>query len=263
MFRRALKDLRWMVFWYALGLFLYGLLIMSFYPTVQENAALMEQYMQALPRAMVQAFGVSDMTSIAGFLGGEFLNFMWPLIAGIFLILAGSAIVAREVEQGTIELLLSVPQSRTRLLLAKLAAFVVGLLILVLATIVALGVGAKLVDETLEFENLLALGIVLASFGAAVGGYSVLFSSFSRERGKAAGMAAGLTLAFYLAWVIAGLSDTWEWLKNFSIFSAYKPQLALQNGDVDFFHLVVLGAIGLVCTIVAVIIFRRRDAFPS
>lgn len=36
MFRQALKDLRWTVFWYALGLSLYALMILSFYPTVRE-----------------------------------------------------------------------------------------------------------------------------------------------------------------------------------------------------------------------------------
>ena len=94
MFRHALRDLRWTVFWYALGLLLYGMMILSFYPTVRDNAKMMEQYMKALPKALMEAFGVTDMASLPGFIGGEYLNLMWPLIASVFLIMAGTATVA-------------------------------------------------------------------------------------------------------------------------------------------------------------------------
>jgi len=30
-------------------------------------------------------------------------------------------------------------------------------------------------------------------------------------------MADGLTLAFYVAWVVSDLSNNWEWLKNVTI----------------------------------------------
>lgn len=262
MFWRALKDLRWTVFWYALGVSLYAVMIVSFYPTVRDNAAMMEQYIQALPQALMEAFGVTDMASFPGFIGGEFLNVMWPLIVSIFIIMAGAATVAREVERGTIELLLSVPSSRTKLLVGKLAALLIGILALVAVTIGALMLGAVVVDETLELENLLALGAVLVSFAIAVAGYSVLFSSFSKERGKAAGMAAGLTLAFYLAWVVSGLSEDWEWLKNVSIFTAYEPQRALESGHLELSQLGPLIGVGLVCIVAAIAIFRRRDAVP-
>jgi ABC-2 type transport system permease protein len=262
MFWRALEDLRWTILWYALGLSLYAVMILSFYPTVRDNTAMMEQYIQVLPKAVMEAFGVTDMASFSGFIGGEFLNVMWPLIVSIFLIMAGAAAVAREVEHGTIELLLSAPASRTRLLTAKLAALLASILALVAVTLGALALGAALVDETLELENLMALGAVLVSFAVAVAGYSALFSSFSKERGKAAGMAAGLTIAFYLAWVVSELSEDWEWLNNLSIFAAYEPQRALESGHLELWQLGSLVGVGLVCAVAAIVIFRRRDAVP-
>ena len=260
MFRKALKDLRWTVLWYAFGLVLYGLLILSFYPTVRENAEEMQQLMGAFPKSVMDAFGANNMATLAGWVGGKYLNLMWPLIMSVFLIMAGAATVAREVERGTIELLLSVPESRTRLLAAKLAALLTGILVLVAATIGSIALGAVLVDETLAFENLLALGAVLLCFSVAVAGYTVLLSSFSKERGKPAGMAAGLTLAFYLAWVVSDVSENWEWLRNVSIFTAYDPQRALQSSHIEPWHLVALIAVGLVGSLVALAIFRRRDA---
>ena len=260
MFRKALKDLRWTVFWYAFGLILYGILILSFYPTVRENAEEMQQLMGAFPKSVMEAFGANNMSTLAGWVGGKYLNVMWPLIMSVFIIMAGAATVAREVERGTIELLLSVPESRTRLLAAKLAALSTGIVVLVGVTIGSIALGAVFVDETLALENLLALGAVLLCFSVAVAGYSVLLSSFSKERGKPAGIAAGLTLAFYLAWVVSDLSKDWEWLGNVSIFTAFEPQRALASGHVEPAQLGVLLVIGLACAVGAVFIFRRRDA---
>ena len=260
MFRRALKDLRWTALWYALGLFLYGLMIMSFYPSIGKNTELMRQYLQSFPEGMLRAVGVTDMGTLPGFIGGELLNLMWPLIALVFVIMTGAAVVAQEVERGTIELWLSVPDSRPRLLMGKLVALLVGIVALALATLAAVALGAVLVGETIGLRGLLAMTAVLLAFGAAVGGYAALFSAFASDRGKPAGLAAGLTLAMYLAWVLAGLSDRWSWLKRLSIFTAYKPQEALARGQVPGLEVLILLAIAVVCGAAALVVFQRRDA---
>lgn len=69
---------------------------------------------------------------------------------------------------------------------------------------------------------------------------SALFSSFSKERSRT----AGLTLAFYLAWVVSDVSENWEWLRNVSIFTAYDPQSALQRSHIEPRHLIAVGPVG-------------------
>ena len=159
----------------------------------------------------LRACGVTHVfMTLAGLLGGEILTFMWPLVTAVVVIIAGAAVVAQEVERGTVELWLSAPESRVRPLTAKLAALVVGILVVVLATLGALVLGVRLVGATLTTGGVLALGAVLVAFGIAVGGYAAIVSSFSHARGRAAGFAAALTLACYLARVIAGWSDQWR-----------------------------------------------------
>jgi hypothetical protein len=36
-------------------------------------------------------------------------------------------------------------------------------------------------------------------------------------------MAAGIKLAFYVAWVVLNFSKDWGWVANLSIFTAYEP----------------------------------------
>jgi len=259
MLRRALKDLRWTVAWYASGMAIYMLVMMGFYPTVRANAEEFKRLLEAYPEAFLKAFGVTDLASASGFIGAEVLSVIWPLIAAIFVILAGAATLALEIERGTIDLWLSVPERRWRLLTAKVAAILVGIGLITAATLAALVLGAALVGERFTVSGVLAVGVVLASFGIAVGGYAVLCSSFSSDRGKAAGLAAALTLAFYMASIVAGLSERWSWLERVTIFTAFQPQRALETGRVPLLGTLALLTIGVACVAGAAVSFERRS----
>ncbi|MBX6341138.1 MAG: ABC transporter permease subunit [Thermomicrobiaceae bacterium] len=260
MLRRALKDLRRGVLSYSLGAAVYGILILLFYPTVRRNAESFQELLKAYPKTLLEAFGVTTaFTSIGGFVSGEYLSFIWPLIASIFAVMAGSAVVAQEIDRGTAEFWLSVPESRARLLAAKLVALLIGIVALALATVVALAVGAALVGESFSTRGLLALAVLLVAFTVAVTGYAALFSSLSSTRGRPAALAAGLTLAFYLASIISGLSARFDWLRYLSIFTAYVPERALTEGTVPVLEVAALLALGLACALASLAIFQRRD----
>jgi ABC-2 type transport system permease protein len=259
MFRRAMKDLRWTALWYSLGLATYALVMAGFYPSIGKTAAY-QQILKVWPKALLHAFGISDFGTFAGFMGGELLNVIWPLIAAAFLITVGTAVVAQEVERGTVELWLSIPLPRWRLLSSKLLALLAGTLVLIAVSVGAVAVGAGLIGETLTVGGLVALALELLTFSVAVAGYSALFSSLSSSRGRAAGMAAGLTMALYLGFVVAGLSDRWSWLQHFSIFTAYQPQQALAGGTIDVLGAAALIALGVLSAFAALLVFERRDA---
>lgn len=259
MFGRTFKDLRRTALWYGIGVAIYGMMILLYFPTVRENSETLNQYIKSFPEAMVKAFGITDMTTLPGFIGAEYLNLMWPLIVSVFVIMAGAALVGQEVERGTAELWLSVPEDRGRLLGGKLVALLAAIAGLVILSLATIEVGALLVGETVGILALVTTGVVMLAYGVAVGGYSALFSSFSDDRARPAGMAAGLTLAFYLLYVLGGLSDRWAWLKKASIFTAFQPQRALESGTVPVVGVVILLAIGIISAIAAVVIFRRRD----
>ncbi len=263
MLRRAIKDLRWTILWYALGVAVYSLAIMSVYPTMRRNAQSFQDILKTYPDAFLKAFGVStNMFEMAPFISAEFLNVIWPLIVAIFVIMTGTAAVAQEIERGTVELWLSVPESRARLLSAKIASLVLGIVVIAVVTVIAIEVGALMVGESFGISRLMALVPELLAFPVAVAGYSLLFSSFASERGKVAGLAAVVTLAFYLMWVFAALVESLSWLRYLTIFTAYKPQQALESGVVSWIQILALLAIGLVGAIGAMVIFQRRDANP-
>jgi ABC-2 type transport system permease protein len=181
-------------------------------------------------------------------------------VVGVFAIMTGAAVVAQEVERGTVDLWLSVPERRWRLLAAKLAALLVVLIALALGTMLTLLLAAPLVDEALGWDGVLAATVLMVGYGAAVGGIAALCSAVASERGRAAGAAAAVTLAAYVLWILAGLSDAWAWLRYLSFYTAFTPQQALASGRLPLPEAVVLFVVAAGAAGGALVLFERRDA---
>lgn len=259
MLRRAMRDLWRTALWYGLGMAVFALFIVVYYRSFSDNADALQQLLDTFPEGLLVAFGVTDLTTLPGFVGAEFLNLIWPLIMAVFVIMAGAAVVAQEVERGTAELWLSVPEPRSRLLLGKLVALLGAVVCLVLITLLSIKIGALLIDEPLGLGPLAATGVVMLAFSVAVGGYTVLLSSVTNERSKPAGIAAAITLGFYLLWLLGSLSERWSWLEKLSIFTPYRPTEALASATLSLPGVLILFAIGLLGSAAAVVLFARRD----
>lgn len=249
MYRRAMKDLRRAAIWCGLSLAIYGLSMVAFYPPMGTGAAY-QQILKVWPGEMLHAFGISDLGPFGGFMGGELLDVMWSLIVVAFLITGGTAVVAQDVERETIERLHSIPLPRRRLLSSKLLTVVV-------AAVGASAIGALMIGELLTAGGL--VGLELLIFSIAMAGYSALVSSLSSKRGRVAGLAAGLTVALYPAFVVAGFSDRWGWLQHLSIFTTNRSQQALARGTMDLPGVAALLAIGAASALAAIRIVEHRD----
>jgi ABC-2 type transport system permease protein len=260
MLRKALWDIRWTAFWFAVGGAGYTALVSTFYPIFRDQSRAMTQLIATYPKGMLTALGYTNMTTFTGFIGAESLNLFWPIIVTIFATLAGASFVAKEVEDGTAEIWLSVPAERWRLLLGKMGALAVALLGAVAACLIVVAASATLNNAAVTLGGLMAMGTVMLAFLAAVAAYSGLFSSLMSSRGAAAGTSLGITIAFYAIWLIGGLSDGWRYLKGFSIFTAYSPQKALESGSLDPVSIGALLVIVAICALFSMVAFQRRDA---
>lgn len=259
MFRRALAELRWTVLWYAVGLALFVVLALALWPSVRADTEQFEQLIEQIPEAMRRALGVGNIITFTGYIGARLLNFFWPLVVSVFAIMAGAAVVAQEIERGSVELWLSVPEPRRRLLAAKLAALLTGVLAIALATVATMILLLPLVDESLSIAGLLMTLLMLVAFGAAVAAIAALFSSVASERGRAAGAAVAVLFGSYVLWILAGISDTWDWLKYLSFYTAFKPQQALETGALPLPETLILAAIAVAATAAALVLFERRS----
>jgi len=102
-----------------------------------------------------------------------------------------------------------------------------GLLVAIAACVATVALDAAMVAAIVKPSGL--LGDWRRGGGLPARGGRALRPLF-RARGLAAGVSFGITVVFYLLWVIGGLSDHWTPIKDFSVFTVYPPQKALESG---------------------------------
>ena len=121
-FLKTLRDHRKSFFFWAIGTSALTILTILFYPMVSDVPELSEIFDEESAVAMLFAGGFTDMTSPEGFLNSQLFAMLIPLLLIIFSISRCSDAIATEEDRGTLDVLLSYPISRLRVISEKLMA---------------------------------------------------------------------------------------------------------------------------------------------
>lgn len=242
----------------AVGLGLFALLIVAVFPSIESSGVDFEAYVENLPPAFKNAFGVEAFGTIEGFLAAEFYQFVWVLLLGLYVAYLAGGLVAGAVEDGRIELVLSAPLSRTRYLSETYLSVLTPILTLnalvfgfVVAAVVGIGESVSIAD--LVAVHLLSLPYLLTC--AAIG--LVLSVVFDRED-VAQRAAIGVVFLLFLLESVVG-STEYDWLALLSPTHYYDPTDVLVRGTYDLEGALVLSLATVALLVVAHVRFGRRD----
>ena len=119
------------------------------------------------PKQLQVIAGFGDDLSTAGFLNGEFMHLIGPIIVGAFGITIGSTLIASEEENKTIDQFLALSISRNRYYIEKYFSLVISLVILTAIIGLTLQIGVLIYDINLSLTN-----IIYAIFGLFIFGLS-------------------------------------------------------------------------------------------
>ncbi len=246
-----------------MGLALLGLGVLfpsTFTSFTGNGGAIIEQ----MPRGM-QAFlkTQGDLTPLLGAEGYMAVGYRHPIyliVIAAFTISAGSAL-AREIEKGTVFLVLARPLQRYSLVLAKGTGLLAGLITLLGAALAgtALGVTITDLDQPVRLSRFLLISFNALLLFLAIGGYGFLIAALSSEGSRAIVLATGLTVAFFFIDYIVGLGEPLEFLAPLTIFNYYDPIGVVQQGSVPLNHLLVLLAVAAAGFAATIAVFQRRD----
>jgi len=258
--RWTLWQRRWSLVWWVIGIAAFIILEMAFYPTVRDQAAELEKSFSKLSESAIALFSdTGDFFSPVGYLSGQVFYLMLPLLLGILAIGAGSSLIGKEERERTLELLLSRPISRGRLILAKALAGAVIILTIGLVGIVSTAVMAKLVDLAVPFGNILLAGIasiaLVLSFGAIAFMVTLLGGT---AKTASLGIASLVALAGYLISSLAATVDWLKWPAKAFPFDYYRPAEILR-GTYNWTSIMFIVAVILICGLISWLSFRRRD----
>lgn len=231
---------------------------LSVYPSVVESREAMQQFVNAFPEALKKAFRLEDYTSGAGFLSTELYSMILPLVLIAIGSLWAASATAEEEEKGTGDLLFSLPVSRHRILMAKMASTISVLLCLGLVTVATIGIGATFVDLSISTEYLAYATLATVLLGFAFSGVAFLTGAWLGRKGAALGIAAGLALVFFMVYSLAGLVDTFDSIAFANPFEWALSGSPLFNGA-DWQGLAALFVSGAVLYAATILVFERRD----
>ena len=249
-------QLRGVIIWGA-ALGLYSAALVVSFTAIEGSAEQLNQLMEAYPKGMLEAFGVTDLGDPANYLHSQVFGFA-PLALSFFPIMALAGAIAGAEERGTIDVLLSNPLPRWQLVIGNFVATALSLLaicgvvgLLTWGTAVLVNVEISLRQAA---EAVLNLWPVCIMFGAL----ALLCSALFHRRGLAIAIPAFLLFGMYLLDTIGRASEDLEDLRPVSVFYYYGS--AIENG-IDWADFGGITLLVLALVLLAVLAFRRRDIY--
>lgn len=231
--------------------------------TTFDTEAMFSVILAQLPPT-VKAFMQDSFFSMLTYDGAAAFGFNHPIVLSILVILAISIPtqhISREIENGTLELLLAHPFKRSTLILSLWTAG--GLIImLIMASALAGSILAILIFHHLTTLNLIHLLQIAANLWLLIYlilSFTLMIAVFSRPGFKAGNLSAVITLVFYLLYFIAQIWDDISFTKPINIFHYFQPQnVMMGKGNIGRDLMVLAGAV-LICFGISYRQFERRD----
>jgi beta-exotoxin I transport system permease protein len=257
-FTKTLRDQRRALVWWALGLVGTVVLYTSFWPSVRDNAAQFNRYLENLPDFMKNLLGEIDYTTPEGYLQSELFAFLAPILLIVYAVGAGARAIAGEEEVGSLDLLLSVPIRRRRVLLDKFGAMVAGSFLLMVVMWISVVAFGPVFDLRVRLEGFTAMTLNTFLLGTLFGSIALAIGTTTGRKALAIGVPSGLAVATF---IVNTLAPSVDWLEPFqfvSPFYYYSGGAPILNG-LDPVHALVLAGASAVALAFALWAFERRD----
>ena len=258
-FAQGLRDRRRSLLWWSLGVAVYIAVIAAMWPSIR-GAAGLNDIMSQLPKSILDLMGASDfdISTGAGYVSGELFGFMIPIFILILTIGAGAAAIGGAEDRGTLDLLLSHPISRRRVLLQSAALIAVEAAIFGTVVVATLAIATPLADLQIAFVHSVGAAFGIVMLGIAVGWTALAVGAATGSRSLALAVTGTVAAITYLLGSLSGLVDFLHNAKWISPFFYANDGSPLVHGY-TWWHAHVLAAFGVVALAVGAELFDRRN----
>jgi len=227
--------------------------VVAIYPSIE---AALSKAVQSYPSGLKEAFGIGQLSSVEQYLQAEMLSLIVPLSVGYLAVRAVASGLSGAAEEGRLDVLLSAPLARWRLVAAGFAATAVELAaVLALAAVLTMlgsvigGAGLSAGRAAAGFAEVWPLALLFAGLG-------VIASGFSLRTAVVTGSVAGVLVAMYVIDLIGKLDPSVSGVRYASVFKYYGK--AIDNG-IDPLAFVGITAVATALAALGALLFERRD----
>jgi ABC-2 type transport system permease protein len=211
-----------------------------------------------MPPAIKAMIGdISAMAQLEGFLRAKLFDPL-PLLLAIFVVSQGASLIAGEVENKSIDLLLARPVSRRRVVVGKFLAMVTATVCMTLVLFVCLILCSRFIEAESSARNLLLSTLNGLPLTWASGAAALLGSCLLPRARHASMIVGGLVVGFYVWETLRQLSPSLRPYDEFSLLALHKSGVTLA-GQIHLESILVLLGAAAVLLVGAVVAFDRRD----
>ncbi|HEX8036269.1 MAG TPA: ABC transporter permease subunit [Ktedonobacterales bacterium] len=237
-----------------------GLLVGLLLPAFQTLR--IETYLTGSIGALIGGARLSPTTPLfAAYLALELYGSFFMLLFGGVLAYTAGASIARNIEDGTIDLTLARPISRTRFYLEKWAAMLAGIMIIIATSLLTAWLCTLIFpNATLHWRWFLLANLDIAAMLFLVVGLGLLVSAIMSAGRAAGGVATLVVVLWYLCQTFGTAGDRLSFLKYLGPYY-YAPSAEVITAEQwnDPWRLLLLVAVGLILGIAGLVYFQRRD----
>jgi ABC-2 type transport system permease protein len=198
--------------------------------------------------------------NFSALLAVEVFSSIYGLLFGGFVAWMGGAAIPVTIEDGTLDLALARPITRTRYYLESWLAVLIGAVIITLVLALGVWIDSFIVSNSgINWSWMWVTLLVQWTFLFFAAGLGMLFGSFVNASRSAGGVAVGIIVLGYLINTFGGLTSQLQWLLKISPFY-YAPAIdPLINHHLNWWYPLILLIVGLICGIAGLVVFNRRD----
>jgi ABC-2 type transport system permease protein len=238
---------------WGLPLGLWSAFVVSIYPSIEDA---LSKAVRNYPLALKQAFGISELTSVEQYLHAEMLSLIVPLAVAYLAARSIASGLSGAAESGRLDVLLSAPVSRTRLVTTGFCATAIELAAVLAVTLALAMLGSLISGAGLCFGLALAGYAEVWPLALLFAGFGVVITGFSLRTSIVTGIVAGAAVGMYVIDLVGRLDTGLDWIRYASVFRYYGN--AIQDGiDPLAFLGVTTAAVALAA--LGAFLFERRD----
>ena len=257
-FFKTIWDRRKSILWWTIGAVLITAWVVAVYPVLRDSID-MQAFIEQFPPEMMAIAGIDPATFLtgAGYLQAQLYSLIGPILVIGFAVSTAVGVTSREEHDGTLDILLSSPISRTTISLQKVAVVIVATAILVAGLSLTLIAANPIVDLKLSTNGIVAANLGIYLLGLVFAGLAMLIGAFT---GKPAVALGGALVLAVLAWFVNAFEALFSWLEIPSVLSPFTwylhgtPLISGFNSGLMWLILVTAGSLAG-----SVYLFKRRD----
>jgi ABC-2 type transport system permease protein len=245
---------------FALGLFLWGMMITAIYPTVSGFEAFSEYWGQ-FPESLKNLFGGHDVNILKpeGYITLEYYQLFLPIILAAFVFGFTAFCVVKARENGTLEILLTHPIQRWKYIVTSFISLWAGLAFLSVVGVGTVMLVSLILGIDLSFVGQLKFLALLYLFMLSLGSISLFASCSLNKSGQV--YAVGISV-LAISYVVNFLSNNWaffEVIDHAFLYHYFDPYGTMTTAGFPWSSLLYFAVLIIVFAVLSVMAFRGKD----